>query len=559
MNTIEILAPVGTPESLIPAVRLGADAVYLGGSHFNARANAGNFDREALKAAVDYCHVRGVKVYLTANTLVRDDELPEAMAFLQYACSLPVDALIVQDVGLASLIRAAAPGMRLHGSTQMSVHTALAAAALYDAGFSRVVLSRELSLEEIREIHAATPIELEVFVHGALCMSVSGQCYFSAMLGGRSGNRGCCAQPCRLPFAAPGGTGHDLSLKDCSAISHLPELYAAGVTSAKIEGRMKRPEYVAASVSACRLAADGKEVPAGLTEKLEAVFSRSGFTDGYLAGKRGAEMFGIRQKEDVTAATNDVLGSLRSLYKEETPRAGIDFYLEIQEGQPVCLAAQDGEGHRASAEGEVPEPARSLPVDAERCRAQLAKTGGTPYFCRSLDCSIGEGLSLPVSSLNKLRRAVLEEIETQRAAWKAPEFSTVSLPAVENHTAQTPPRLRARFADARIPDCFRDFELVYIPLSTPNARIKDLLSRGFPVGVEIPRGLFGTEQKTLRRLREAEALGVRDVWAGNLGGVALAQETGMRIHGGFGLNVLTPPRWNGRRTTALPTWSAPLS
>lgn len=537
MDKIEILAPAGSPESLIPAVRLGADAVYLGGSHFNARANAGNFDRQALKSAVEYCHARGVNVYLTANTLVRDDELPEAMEFLEYACSLPVDALIVQDVGLASLLHAAAPKMRLHASTQMSVHTPAATAALYDTGFSRVVLARELSLTEIREIRAASPIELEVFVHGALCMSVSGQCYLSAMLGGRSGNRGCCAQPCRLPFSAPGGTGYDLSLKDGSAVARLPELFAAGVTSAKIEGRMKRPEYVAAAVAACRLSADGKPVPRELTEKLEAVFSRSGFTDGYLTGKRGRAMFGIRQKENVTAATGEVLSGLRQMYKEEPPRVGVDYVLRVQKGLPVRLAAGDGEGNEAAAQGQAPEPARSLPIDEERCRAQLAKTGGTPFFCRSAEISVGEGLSLPVSSLNKLRRAVLQDLEAKRAMRKAPAFSTISLPTVENHTAKRSPRLRARFANAEIPDCFRHFELVYIPLATPIRRIEELLSRGFPIAAEIPRGLFGHEKWALDRLREVKALGVRDVWAGNLGGVALGQQAGMRVHGGFGLNL----------------------
>lgn len=537
MDKIEILAPAGSLESLIPAVRLGADAVYLGGSHFNARANAGNFDRQALKSAVEYCHARGVNVYLTANTLVRDDELPEAMEFLEYACSLPVDALIVQDVGLASLLHAAAPKMRLHASTQMSVHTPAAAAALYDAGFSRVVLARELSLTEIREIRAASPIELEVFVHGALCMSVSGQCYLSAMLGGRSGNRGCCAQPCRLPFSAPGGTGYDLSLKDGSAVARLPELFAAGVTSAKIEGRMKRPEYVAAAVAACRLSADGKPVPRELTEKLEAVFSRSGFTDGYLTGKRGRAMFGIRQKENVTAATGEVLSGLRQMYKEEPPRVGVDYVLRVQKGLPVRLAAGDGEGNEAAAQGQAPEPARSLPIDEERCRAQLAKTGGTPFFCRSAEISVGEGLSLPVSSLNKLRRAVLQDLEAKRAMRKAPAFSTISLPKVENHTVKRPPRLRARFANAEIPDCFRHFELVYIPLATPNRQIEELLSRGFPIAAEIPRGLFGHEKWAQNRLREVKALGVREVWAGNLGGVALGQQAGMRVHGGFGLNL----------------------
>ena len=228
---IEILAPAGGMESIYPAVRMGADAVYLGAEQFSARAGAQNFSRQELKEAVEYCHIRNVRVYLAVNTLLRDPELKTALSLAEYAASLPVDGFIVQDVGFASLLREAAPKIRLHASTQMSVHTPAGAAALYDAGFSRVVLSRELSLEEIKEIHNASPIELEVFVHGALCMSVSGQCYFSAMLGSRSGNRGQCAQPCRLPFSVEGGTGYDLSLKDYSIVSRLKELEAAGVAS----------------------------------------------------------------------------------------------------------------------------------------------------------------------------------------------------------------------------------------------------------------------------------------------------------------------------------------
>ena len=314
---IEILAPAGGMESIYPAVRMGADAVYLGAEQFSARAGAQNFSRQELKEAVEYCHIRNVRVYLAVNTLLRDPELKTALSLAEYAASLPVDGFIVQDVGFASLLREAAPKIRLHASTQMSVHTPAGAAALYDAGFSRVVLSRELSLEEIKEIYNASPIELEVFVHGALCMSVSGQCYFSAMLGSRSGNRGQCAQPCRLPFSVEGGTGYDLSLKDYSIVSRLKELEAAGVTSAKIEGRMKRPEYVAAATAVCRYAADGKKIPEELAQKMEAVFSRSGFTQGYLTGELGRGMFGIRQKENVEAATSDVLKELRQLYKDE--------------------------------------------------------------------------------------------------------------------------------------------------------------------------------------------------------------------------------------------------
>ena len=334
----EILAPAGGPEALKAAVYAGADAVYLGGPAFGARANAQNFSREELAQAVEFCHARGVRVHVTVNILLKEKELPQALEFAEYLCSLPVDAVLVQDVGLFSLLRQRAPQLPLHASTQMSLHTPAGAKLLWELGAQRVVLSREMSLGEIREVGKACPVELESFVHGALCMSVSGQCQLSAMLGGRSGNRGLCAQPCRLPFAAPGGTGHDLSLKDLSFVREVGQLREAGVCSAKIEGRMKRPEYVAAAVSACRRAADGEEVPEKLLEELEAVFSRSGFTQGYLTGKRGSAMFGVRRKEDVTQATEKVFASLRGLYRGENQRVPVSLTLEAGEGQLTLTA-----------------------------------------------------------------------------------------------------------------------------------------------------------------------------------------------------------------------------
>lgn len=519
-------------------MRAGADAVYLGSTAFSARANAANFDREALKGAVEYCHIRGVSVYLAINTLLKNTELAEALALAEYACSLPVDALIVQDAGFAHLVHKAAPGLRLHASTQMSVHTPAGAKALYEAGFSRVVLARELSLGEIKEIAASSPLELEVFVHGALCMSVSGQCYFSAMLGGRSGNRGQCAQPCRLPFSVPGGTGHDLSLKDLSAVSMLGELSAAGVTSAKIEGRMKRPEYVAAAVSACRLAADGQPVPQELLEQLRAVFSRSGFTNGYLEDKRGPSMFGFRGKEDVTGATAEVLTSLRALYKDERQGVPVDFQFTLKEQVPAGLEASDGEGHTARVSGEAAQQAVKLPLDEARCAAQLHKTGGTPYFCRNVACDIGQGLTLPVSALNSMRREALEELSCQRSVRERPLFHAVSLQYDAHIPAPGIPRVRARFPSAAdVPGAARECELIYVPLATRPEELAALRGRGFRCAVEIPRGLFGTERQTENLLRRAMDAGVEEAWAGNIGAAALAKSCGMQVHGGFSLNI----------------------
>ncbi len=403
MSKLEILAPAGNTDMIYPAVRLGANAVYLGAKSFSARASAENFERDELKSAVEYCHARGVKVYLACNTLLHDDELNKALSVVEYACSLPADALIVQDLGLAELIRQAAPKMRIHASTQMSVHTPNGVEMLCKMGFKRAVLSRELSEKELAEIAKNSPIELEVFVHGALCMSVSGQCYFSAMLGSRSGNRGACAQTCRLPFGVSGGTGYDLSLKDNSIINHLRELEEMGIASAKIEGRMKRPEYCAAAVAACRQSLDKGRVDPELTEKLGAVFSRSGFTDGYYTGRLGRDMFGIRSKSDVVSATNRVFSSIHEMYKNEKPLVPVKCMLKAERGKGVALTVRDRDGNTSSAVGAVPENAVNTPLTEERCRAYIGKTGGTPFYIEGFECSIDDGLSVSASELNRLR------------------------------------------------------------------------------------------------------------------------------------------------------------
>lgn len=555
---MEILSPAGSPESLIAAVRSGADAVYLGGNAFSARASAKNFDNDALQQAVEYCHARGVKVYLALNTLLRQEELPAALELVEYACSLPVDALIIQDMGLVNLIQERAPDLQLNASTQMSITCPAGARLLAKNGFGRVVLARELSLAQIREIKegtAADPIELESFVHGALCMSVSGQCYFSSVLGSRSGNRGMCAQPCRLPFSVPGGTGHDLSLKDLSMISRLSDLLEAGVVSAKIEGRMKRPEYVAAATSACRISADGLPVPEELTRDLTAVFSRSGFTTGYPDGKLGRHMFGIRSKEDVTGATKEVYANLHGLYKDEMSRIPVRLTLSIQAREPVTLTVKDGEGHTAQASGDCPEPAVNRPIDTERCQTQLQKTGGTPFFAEEVECQIGEGLSIPISMLNRLRREVLEQLLAMRAQRAPVAFH--HLPISESSYRAGPMRLRASFRQAAdVPELAKQCELVYLPALAPEAQFEDLLSRGFSVAAALPRGIFGTEQQLKAKLKRLKDRGIRHVWAGTLGAAGLALESGMEVHGGFSLNTMNTPALNwleqqGLRDTEL--------
>ncbi len=532
----EVLSPAGSPESLTAAIRAGADAVYLGASRFSARAGAKNFGSDELRKAVEYCHIRGVKVYLAVNTLLTDAELPDALELVKFACTLPVDAILVQDMGLARELSRCAPELRLHASTQTGVHTASGANALWDAGFCRVVLARELSLRETAEIHRQCPIELESFVHGALCMSVSGQCYFSSVLGSRSGNRGMCAQPCRLPFSSPGGTGHDLSLRDLSLIGRTGEMADAGVSSLKIEGRLKRPEYVAAATRACRLAVDGKPVPPELQKSLQAVFSRSGFTQGYADGKRGREMFGVRSKEDVSGATGKVLRFLRGIYASDMQRIPVDFTLKILYHKPVVLTASDDSGHTVQVSGCVPDAAVSRPLDAARCEVQLRRTGGTPFSVRCADCSVTPGLSVSVAELNRLRRETLRGLEKARAGKKPISFEESSIPAIPAHRAG-PMKLRARFRTAELPEAAKCCELVYVPVTAGAKCFSGLLERGFPAAAELPRGLFGLEGKFKGLLQEVKSAGVKDVWAGNLDSVRLALDAGFCVHGGFSLNI----------------------
>ena len=405
---IEILAPVGGEEQLLAAVRCGADAVYFGLQNFNARRNASNFNGEDLQDTVDYCHERNCKVNITVNTIVHDSEIEEMQKTVDTAAEAGADALIIQDLAVARYVKDRWPDLAMHASTQMAVHNSEGVKILKDYGFKQFVLARELSLDEIKKIYDKTGEDLEVFVHGAHCMSVSGNCYMSAFIGGRSGNRGLCAQPCRLEWKSE-DRDYALSLKDLSYITHINELIDAGVKTLKIEGRMKRPEYVAEAVAQCRNAADGRRVE---LDDLQAVFSRSGFTDGYLEGKRNASMFGYRTKDDVTAAA-DVLPRLEKLYEKEPQTIPVDMQLYVYEGDNAQLVLTDGT-HTVTAIGAVPEKAKTLPITEDHARKSLSKTGGTPYYLNELTLMAGEGLMLPASALNAMRREALEKLREER-------------------------------------------------------------------------------------------------------------------------------------------------
>lgn len=532
----EILAPAGSPESLTAAVRCGANAVYVGARRLSARQNARNFSEEELREAVLYCHQRDVRLYVTLNTLVSDSQFQEALSLARFCCEIGVDALIVQDLGLAAALRQCCPQMKLNASTQMSVHSPAGVRLLQDMGFSRVVLSRELSVAQIAQIAKTSGIELEVFVHGALCMCVSGQCYFSSMLGGRSGNRGLCAQTCRLPFTVDGKGEHALSLKDMSHIPYLRQLSAVGVTSFKIEGRMKRAEYVAAATKACALAAAGEPIPGGLQADLQSVFSRTGFTDGYAKGDTGDALFGYRQKEDVAAATGQVFAGLQKLYEKETPRFSVSMELTLQADRPAVLTAHDETG-TVTVTGDTPEPARTRAVDETFCRQQLAKTGGTPFACADIRCRVGKGLSLPASALNRMRRDALEALLDAHARRRPIPFSEPSAFIPEKLNMDSPAFYGVFYHPRSIPEDPELFARIYLPLSVPDAQMDALRQMGYRLGTLAPRGLFGQEERVAAGLRARMNAGYPHVLAGNLGAVRLARELGMEAEGDFGLNL----------------------
>ena len=475
---MELLAPAGDENALIAAVQNGADAVYLGTGAFNARRNAANFDGDALDRAVAYCHARGVRVHVTLNTLVTPDELPALNGAIGAIYRSGADAVIVQDFGVARAVRQRAPQLQLHASTQMAVHNRQGVAFLAGHGFDRAVLARELTFEEMAEC-AAQGIEIETFVHGALCVACSGQCLMSSLVGGRSGNRGLCAQPCRLPWRLDGREGHLLSTRDLCGLYDLGKLRAAGVSSLKIEGRMKRAEYVAVTVAAYRRALDA--LYEGGTIDLEAeraellqMFNRGGFTRGYGPGvsegdlmypdrpnhigvavgrcrKKGevsleadvenADALVLRRagSEDIpvklagragegtkcpAAQPGDALFRLVSAAQMRSARencagehrqAPVTLRATLHVGQPARLWVGDGT-HEAETVGEVVQRATGRGFDAERAAIQLKKTGGTAYAVAELVLDADGDAFCPASMLNALRRDALAALEGERTA-----------------------------------------------------------------------------------------------------------------------------------------------
>ena len=541
MARIEILAPVGSEEMLRAAVYSGADAVYLGFAGFNARTGAGNFDAASLCEAVRFCHARGVRVHVAMNTTVYADELENLAAAVRAVAASGADAVICQDMAVADLIRRIAPDLPRHASTQMSVHTLEGALKMAELGFSRVILARELSLKEIETIAKGCGIETECFVHGALCMSMSGQCYMSAFLGGRSGNRGSCAGPCRLPFDANPlpegrpGKAHHLSLKDNSVIDQLDKLEAIGVASAKIEGRLRTPEYVAAAVNACLAGRDGLAYD---RDVLQNAFSRSGFTSGYLDGKINGTMFGTRSEAEAEQ-TRKTLPALRELYRRERSRVPVEMKLEVSpDGEKLTVT--DLDGNRGIAYGETePQPARNDP--AEALRRSLSKTGGTPFAAGEIQVEMDGGpWYLPGSAVNELRREALDSLLKKREVLHPWKVEPVTLPALTRRTWPPKPQLWARFEtwdqvprEALGP---QGPARLMLPIAEAAKVPEDLRSK---VILELPRAMFGAmEEDTIRRVGQVREQGFAGFEANNIAHLRICQ--GLPVTGGIGLNITNP-------------------
>ena len=551
---LELLAPAGSMEALRAAVQNGANAVYLGVGTFNARQSAKNFTPQTLVEAVKYCHIRGVQVHLTLNTLISDREMKEAAEMIRHAAQNNIDAFIVQDLGVVQLCRQIAPNVPIHGSTQMTVHSLSGVQLCAAMGLKRVVLSRELSREEIRYICAKSPIEIEVFGHGALCMCYSGQCYMSAVIGGRSGNRGRCAQPCRQSYGYTHWQDkYPLSLKDNCLIHYLQELEEMGVASLKLEGRMKKPEYVATVTAVYRKAMDEATVTKPMMEALMTAFNRQGFTDGYYTSRVDRKMFGVRQD---TRDDPQWLQAARQSYEAgETQLVDLKFRAVVGvDGS--SLTATDPEGRTCTVPGPRPELARNVPLTGAVLAQRIAKTGGTPYRCVEVRTHVDPGLTISAAAINAMRRDALNQLTALRARREDPVIRKPKAVPMYKGSKNLPGLTVQVTTREQLTKKLLAMEtaMLYVPmhiLLEDGELTAQLVQRGGLAAV-LPRIVHDGEMPKLQQgLQQLRQWGVQDVLVGNLGLLLPAREAGMRIRGDFGLNVYNSGTMNVLRSFEL--------
>lgn len=517
----ELLSPAGSPEALAAAIEGGADAVYFGAVRFSARMRARNFTENELADAIALCRAHGVRSYITVNTRLRDQELPALFDTVSLLNEAGADALIIADLGAAAQIREIFPDLPLHASTQLSGVSSADAAQLFDRGFTRMVCPRELSIEQIAALCKTSPLEIEMFIHGAHCVSFSGQCMLSYAMGGRSGNRGECAQPCRLPYMISGKTAENssaypLSLKDMCLAGHIREILLSGVRSLKIEGRQKSPDYVWGVTKTYRTLLDERrDATAEEIQNLAALFSRDGFSDGYLRKKYGG-MLGIRRAEDTENSKT------AAPFPGLTKRIPVTARLTVRCQTPITLSLTAGE-RTVTVTGAVPTAARTVPLSPESAGKNIAKFGGTPYVLAAFTPEIDDGLFCTPAQLNALRRDAI-------AALTAPPVRRVC-PLPGETPAPMPtaaaPRFTAEFlTPGQIPDeAAAYFDEIYLPL---HCRTKAF-------GVSLPEY---APDKRLGQLRAALSLSEpSSVLAHSPAQIALCREMGIPVTASLRLNV----------------------
>lgn len=531
---MELLAPAGTYECVTAAVNSGADAVYFAGQSFGARSFAGNLTEDEICRAADFCHLRGVRAYVTVNTLVFDREYRELEKFIGTLTHAGVDGVIVQDLGVLRVLREMSPDIELHASTQMTVCSADGVNALEKLGVSRVVLSRELSAEEIRDITRSVSAEIEVFVHGAMCMSYSGQCLMSSVIGGRSGNRGRCAQPCRLTYSADGkDEKHYLSLKDMSMASHLEELSDMGVASLKIEGRMKGAGYVSAVVSQYRRLLDEGRAPTNAErDALNRVFFRGGLTDGYYTKNTGPQMFAFDKPDNPYLKNDGTAGSLQDR------RIPITVKARLASGEYPYILMKCGEVSAEVFGSEEVQTAKGHPLTYDTAEGQLAKTGGTPFEVTDIEVELSDSVFVPISQLNELRRqcvAALEEKILEK--YRAKRLNRAQHPKNgSRHIGKAELTCSVMNMEQYRIVAGYEFKLIYIPAHIAAENADKLLPDRERIVVSPPVILRADDRKRYKTLmRELKCLGFLKAEVSTIDGIAVAD--GFEKHGGFRLNI----------------------
>lgn len=558
----ELLAPAGTPDALHAAIHAGADAVYFGGNRFNARMSADNFDDAAMEDAIRTCAFYGVKSNITLNTLPTERELPDVLRYAEKLARWGADAIICADLGTASLIHRYFPSIELHASTQCAGHNADAARFFAALGFSRMVAARELSYADLLTVCRESPIETELFIHGAMCVSQSGGCLFSSLVGGRSGNRGACAQPCRLPYQMECAKNESskkksairdeaeafpLSLRDNCLASHIPQLLQLGAASLKIEGRMKSPAYVTGVVRIYRrLLDEGRAATAEELRALSDLFSRGGsFTDSYYRGTTGRSMRGIRTEADKTATTKAEQAITAG--RPVTRRIPCEITFTAQTNQPTELTLT-ANGHTVTVTGAIPEQAQTRAVTKDELQKNLTKLGATPFLAEDVTITLDDGLMLPLSAVNALRRDAAEALETALHKRVLPElpsaealYASLSAPKTDAYNGGYPYPKQASFLfHDRIPHIASSvYDIIYLPLHTFAANIQGALDAGVN-GIILPPVIFDSEWRAVEAmLTKAKEAGILHALVCNVGHIAKAKQYGFLLHGDQRLNVWT--------------------